>query len=216
MSHTIEKEGFTPAILAFGAQPRVPLGKYEQHPQYSLNSIDLMTTARRECEPIVSSLCVKQAVKTSPSNEEVANISPGDEIFVYREEKGWDGLYTFLYHSSRLSVVSDGKGVEHLFHNIMRNQYTRPYLAIRDLLNPSEDSTSQNQQLSSLNLVETVCEGDDERFVDSRQKEYDVSLAKEGAKVVNRAGLLIDANFVGNRLLLCIKDPGTPHECFKA
>lgn len=47
MSHTIGPEGFTPAILAFGAQPRLPIGDYDQQPQTVINRMDLMTTARR-------------------------------------------------------------------------------------------------------------------------------------------------------------------------
>lgn len=216
MSHTVGPEGFTPAILAFGAQPRLPLGNYEQQPQSSLNRMDLMTTARREYEAIVSSLRVKRAINTSAPNEEVVDISPGNEVLVYREKKGWDGPYTFLYRDGRLSVVLDGKGIEHLFHNTMLKQYTRPYLAIKDLLNPTDDSKNVTHRTVSLNLVEMVREEDDERFVESRQKEYDGIVAKGGVKVVNRADLPSDANFVGNRFVLCIKDPGTPDQRFKA
>lgn len=32
MSHTVGPEGFLPAILAFGAQPRLPIENYEQQP----------------------------------------------------------------------------------------------------------------------------------------------------------------------------------------
>lgn len=32
MSHTVGPEGFTPAILSFGAQPSLPIGQYDETP----------------------------------------------------------------------------------------------------------------------------------------------------------------------------------------
>lgn len=46
MSHTTGPEGFTPAILAFDAQPRLPLGNHHQQPQSVVNRMDLVSTAR--------------------------------------------------------------------------------------------------------------------------------------------------------------------------
>lgn len=216
MSHTVGPEGFTPAILAFGAQPRLPIGNYEQQPQSSLNRMDLMTTARREYEAIVAGLRAKRAMNTATPNEIVADISPGDEVLVYREKKGWDGPYTFLYRDGRLSVVLDSKGIEHLFHNTMLKPYTRPYLPVKDLLNPVDDDSTITPNELNANLVEMVHDENDERFIESRQKEYDGIVAKGGVKVVNRSDLPANANFVGNRYVLTIKNPNTIEELFKA
>jgi len=110
MSHTIGPDGFTPAILAFGAQPRLPIGNYEQEPQSVVNRMDLMSTARREYESIVGQLRVKRALHTTLPNETVHTATPGDEVLAYREKNGWEGPYTFLYRDGRLSVVLDNKG----------------------------------------------------------------------------------------------------------
>lgn len=97
MSHTIGPEGFALANLAFDAQPRLLIGDNSQQPQTKTNRMDLMTCARREYEALVAAFPVKFALNTAPPNEAVVNIHPGDEVLVYREKKGWDGPYTYLY-----------------------------------------------------------------------------------------------------------------------
>ena len=123
MSHTVGPERHTPAILAFGAQPRLPIGQYAQQPQTVINRMDLMSTARREYEAIVAQLRICRAMNTAPPKESVVNVNPGDEILVYRENTGWEGPFTFLYRDGRLSVVLDDKGHEHRFHSTMIKPY---------------------------------------------------------------------------------------------
>lgn len=97
MSHTIGPEGFTPAILAFGAQPRLLVGNYKQQPQTVTNRMDLMTTARREYESIVSQLRIRKALHTNLPNEQAQHLTPGTEVLVYREKRGWDGMGRTLF-----------------------------------------------------------------------------------------------------------------------
>lgn len=85
MSHRVEIEGCTPAILAFGAQPRLPIGQYEQQPQSVVNRMDLLSTARREYESIVAQLRICKALNSAPPNESIVELTPEDEVLVYRE-----------------------------------------------------------------------------------------------------------------------------------
>lgn len=127
---------------------------------------------------------------------------------------GWDGPYTFLYNDGRLSVVLDDNGREHLFHSTMLKPYTRPNLPIRDLLNPAD--AAEIQSTTHANLSEIVHDPDDPRFKESRKKEYDGIVAKGGVKPFARADLPEDANFVGNRFVLTIKEPGSNKPTYKA
>lgn len=68
VSHAVGLERFTSAILAFGAQPLLPIGNYKQTPQSSVIRMNLMIIARREYEAIVSRLLVKLVWKDSPPN----------------------------------------------------------------------------------------------------------------------------------------------------
>ena len=212
MSHTIGPEGFTPAMLAFGAKPRLPIGSYEQQSQTVTNRMDPMTTARREYEAIVSQLRLRRAINSAPPNEAVFDLTPGDEVLVYREKKGWDGPYTFLHRDGRLSVVLDENGREHLFHSTMLKPYKRPHLPIEDLLNPVDD----NDNSLHTHLAEIVRNERDPRFKGSRQIEYDGIVAKGGVKPIYRTELPKTANMIGNRFVLTIKEPGTTNPIYKA
>lgn len=215
MSHTIGPEGFTPAILAFGAQPRLPIGNYDQQTQTVTNRMDLMTTARREYEAIVAQLRIRRALHTALPNEAAAELTPGDEVLVYREKIGLQGPYTFLYNDGRLSVVLDDKGREHLFHSTMIKPYTRPNLPISHLLNPTDNSENTEDPIHA-NISEVVHDENDPRFAKSRQKEYDGIVQKGGVEPIERDKLPRDANFIGNRFVLTIKNPGSSEPIYKA
>lgn len=96
MSHTVGPDGFTPAILAFGAQPRLPVWNYNQMPEPCVNRMDLMQIARNEYESIVATLRVRRALNSATPNESSIDLTPGDEVLVHREKTGSEGPYFFL------------------------------------------------------------------------------------------------------------------------
>lgn len=87
LSHTIKPEEFTPAILAFCAQPCLPIENYERQSQSSVNSMDLMNITRCEFEALVSGRRVKNEINTASPSKVVVDITPEDEVFVYGEER---------------------------------------------------------------------------------------------------------------------------------
>lgn len=216
MSHTVGPEGFTPAILAFESQPRLPIGNYIQQPQTVVNRMDLMSSARREYEAIVSGLRVLRALHAAKPNEATQELTPWDEVLVYRENKGWQVPYTFLYRDGRLSVVLDNTGVEHLFHNTMLKPYTRPYISVRDIINPTYDSDISTDNSLYSYLVQMIQDEFDPRFKDACLKEYNGNKNKGGVVPFLRSNLTPNPNIVRNRYVLCIKDPGTITERYKA
>lgn len=113
-------------------------------------------------------------------------------------------------------MVLYNKQTEHLIHNTMLKPYTRSYISINDLLSPVGHPESTSTANISVNLVEKVGYEKDVRFAESRQREYNCIVDKDGAKVDNRADLLRNPNFVGTRFALCFKDPVTPAQQFKA
>lgn len=216
MSHSIGPEGFTPAILAFGAQPRLPIGNYSQQPQTAINKMDLMTIARREYESIVSSLLIRRALHAATPNETALNLTPGDEVLVYRENKGWQGPYTFLYRDGRLSIVLDDNGLEHLFHSTMLKPCQRPLLAIKDILIPTDANNTEYFQEIYTYLVENVKDEFDRRYKTAPQNEYDGIKKKGGFVPFLQNNLPPNPNIIRNRYVLCIKDPGTNTKRLKA
>lgn len=168
MSHADGPEGVTPTILAFGAQPRLPIWNYEQQPQTVTNRMDLIQIARREYETIVAKLRIRRALHSASPNETALDLTSGAEVLVYREKDGWKGPYIFLYRDGRLSVVIDDKEYEHLFHNTMIKPYTRTNLLIEDLLNPADSDETDTG--ISVHYPQTVKNSNDPRFKKPKKK----------------------------------------------
>lgn len=63
--------------------------------------------------------------------------------------------------------------------------------------------------------MEIVHDVDDERFVEKRKKEYDGTVAKGGVRVVSHENLPKNANLVGNRYVLTIRNANTTEEIYK-
>lgn len=169
--------------------------------------MDLMTTARREYEAIVSQLRIRRALHSALPNEAAASLTPGDEVLVYRENVGWKGPFNLLYNDGSPSVVLDKKGREHMFHSTMLKPYTRPNIPIKDLLNPTDDPELQQQ--TTVHLSEVVHDEYDSCFIKSLYNEYEGIVAKGGVEPVLRSELPDDAKFIGNRFVLPIKNPGS-------
>lgn len=81
------------------------------------------------------------------------------------------------------------------------------------LLNPADDDPNSAMHA---HLVEVVHNERDPRFTESRQKEYDGILEKGGVTPIPRSQLPTDANVIGNRFVLTIKEPGTTNPIYKA
>ena len=117
MNSTIGPENHVPAILAFGAIPRLPIGDYTQAPHSAVERFNLAHMARREYEAIVAELRIKRAVRAASPNERILDVLPGDAIDVYRERKGWEGPYTYEKIDGKLVYALDNRGLEHMFHS---------------------------------------------------------------------------------------------------
>lgn len=178
--------------------------------------MELMNIVRHEYEATVSGLRTKRAIKTLTSSKIVADSTPGDEILVYRENKGWDRPLTFPYGDSRLSVVLDSKRFERLFHKTMLKPYTGSYLSAKDLLNSLDNADNASRSELIANRVEPVHDKTGKRFNENRLKEHDGIVTKGGVEVVNRSDLPENASFFETRYVLTNKSPNTIKDRFKA
>lgn len=81
------------------------------------------------------------------SNETVANITPGNEVLIYREEKDWYGAYIFLYREGLQSVLLENNDTMLLFHNTMLKMYTSPNVTIKDMLSPIDEDINKPYEI---------------------------------------------------------------------
>ena len=85
-----------------------------------------------------------------------------------------------------------------MFHSTMIKPYTRPYIPIRDLLNP----VNKEENSLYIYLVQIVQDQFDPRFKISRQEEFDGVLQKGGVVPFDRSKLLPNANTIRNIFIL--------------
>lgn len=212
LSQTTGSEGFTPAILTFGAQPSLTVGNNNQMPQTCANIMDLMQVARKEYEAILSTLHLRRALHSATPNDDFFNFYPGDEVWVYSEKTGWDSPYTFLYRDGQLSIVRNQNGYEHMFHSTMVKPYTRPYIPISDLIK----AVKNEENSLYIYLIQIREDQFDPRLKISMPQEFDEVLKKGGVVPFDRSKLPPNANIIRNRIILTIKNPGTNTERLKA
>ncbi len=82
-------EDFTPALLAFGAEPRLPIGDLTQVPVTVAQRREVAGIARREYESIVARMRVQKAMSSPASHERFLLVNPGDRVLAYRGKQGW-------------------------------------------------------------------------------------------------------------------------------
>ena len=193
-------EGFTPAILVFGAHPRLPNGNHTQFPPTVAQRMEIAPIARREYDNIVAKLLIQNAQSTPTTSEIFLAVNPGEKIFAYREKKGCDGPYTFLSNIGKLALVRDTNGKDHTFHVTM----LKPYVP----LPPFREIDPQ----ASVYISHIVKTKNPPEFADIQQKEYDGIVRKGGVRPVLLSNLPPNSNFIENRFVKVIKDYGSPFE----
>lgn len=204
ISHTMGPEGFTPALLAFGAEPRIPIPNLSQVPVSVNQRMAVAEIARREYENIVAKMRVQKAMSSPTPNERFLMINPGENVLAYREKKGWQGPYNFISNTGKLALVVDNNNKQHTFHVTQ----IKPYPQLPELI----DLLTAKQAL----IVKVCNKRNDPRFIEAQQREYDGILAKGGVKPVLRTHIPPNANFVGNRFVNVIKDYGSAFERYKS
>lgn len=176
--------------------------------------MDRMKISRGGFEVIVSKRFIRSALQTASPNQTAIDFTPGSEVFVYREKDRWKGSYDFLYCEGILSVVLNGKGYEHRFHNTMLNTYHPTNLPIKDIWN-SADPAEIDPDITT-QYIKTAKKEHDACFKHPRQKERDGIKAQRGVIIFNRSALPSSTNIMENRFTLGLRDSSTKLERLKA
>lgn len=210
MSHKIEPEGFTSAMLAFGAKPGLAIGEYNKAPQEVTDRMDLIASPRREYKGIVAPPRVKRTINHESSNEEIIELHPGDEVLVYRDKKrvGRPLYFLVLWRPSLYRARRERSRGRISIYNAQaisptEHSHQRP-------IKPSHPNKSRNS--AHIFIVEMDWDENDPRFAESRQREFDGFVAKGEVKANDVSDLPKNANVASNRFILSFKLPGTEVE----
>ena len=216
MNDTMGPQGITPSELVFGQRPSFPANGSLREPQRTRMAI--IRAARAEMAQITAEDRIRRALKGKlPPNARIT-IKAGDLVRVYREDSrkwvgpfpvvrverkqvtvNWDGTLRH-FNLSTVMPVNIGDQFISALHSACASLGSHPprQVMATDVLHPA-DSRARSGLFDS--AIEAELRGLRDRGV---------------FKVVKQQSLPQDANILGGRFVLSIKDHGTPQEKLKA
>lgn len=211
-------EGLVPSYLVFGVLPTMPAMRTELPNQK--DRMQAIATARSEMATISAKLRIQSALRAKLPPATSYNVSPGDQVYVFREDtKKWHGPYTVdSVYNKEVYLDVDGT-IKHF--NISQLLPDRTDVADTELQR-LEESIQQfkSNDPPGIMLTEVLEPGDRRaglpQFDVAKAKELE-GLARRGVyEVILKENVPENANILGGRFVLAIKDKDTGKEVYKA
>lgn len=222
MNDTMGENGLVPSLLVFGIIPRFPIITSDLPNQRE--RMEVLAAAQKEMNTIIAERRIITALTTNtPSSvDEVYQV--GDKILIYREkEREWTGPHKVIGTDNDMVYVIGLYNRPQPFHK----QQIKPF--IQNPIDPSEffihlsnkfRSGSAPIPMAKVNITEVIFPADprhkDGRFDEAKKKELKGLWDRGTFKVVLKEDVPKDANVLGARFVLSIKDEGTKREVWKA
>ena len=223
MNDTIGLNGLVPSLLVFGIIPRFPIIASEL-PQQAAR-MKALAEARAEYEAIVAELRITAAMKHAVPAAASRVYAEGDAVLVFRErDKEWCGPLTVVKTEDKIVTVRSEGGSQQEFNKVN----VKPYYAdqeeenteiLHQMLQPFRTRGRHKKKTSAEVLMTEVIKNGDPRarlFDDAKAKEIKGLIDRGTWKVVSTHDLPKDANIMGGRFVLAIKNEGTKDEVYKA
>lgn len=229
MNDTMNENGLVPSLLVFGIIPRFPIIATELPTQK--DRMDVLAPERAEMEAIVSQKRIMTALLNAvpPAADRVYEV--GEEVWVYREKKkAWEGPMLVEKVADKIVTVHD---IEDDYRGDFNKHQIKPYF--RDL--PETDANTDFVEILHAALAPFVSKDKDKHapaynvhiteiiekrdprsalFGDAKRKEIEGLINRGTWKAVMKDEVPDNANVMGGRFVLAIKDGGTDREVFKA
>ena len=218
INDTMGPEGLVPSLLVFGVVPSFPTVHAELPAQKE--RLAALDAARKEMETVTSELRVQQALRSKLPPASKYHVEPGDNVLVYRERtKRYEGPYT-VKRVCEKEIYVEVKGVEKHFNisQILPEPKARGDAELKRLLAGMEQFKSDPPP--GVYVTEVLHPADKRGHTEL----FDLAKAKEMAGLVERGVYEVvckgdvpsDANVLGGRFVLAIKNIGTKEELYKA
>jgi hypothetical protein len=230
MNDTMGPEGLVPTLLVYGTLPRLSL--HDKLPSQSRRFL-AMEAARREMDAVVSELRIKRALDSNTPPGAERTFKPGELVYVYRERpQEWLGPYPVVQVDGKTVYIRDGSHTKPFSVTAVKPYPHVPaphdplMHRLRTLLSPPLPSDLSSRHHTAIpgdfqiRLTEVLTPMDPRRnhsdFRLAKEKEIE-GLAKRGTfRVVCAEDLPDNANIMGGRFVLSIKNKDTDYEIFKA
>ena len=196
--------------------------------------MEALQKAQAELNSIVAERRIRRALLHKVPNAADVVFRPGTEVLVYREnEQKWRGpLLVVAVKEKIVTVKNEQTGAEGDFNVQQLKPYLRP-IPFQETPTERDSTYAMNYMLKDLAsenrppppsygvfLIEVILPGDvrakDPRFREAREREIRGLLERGTWKVVLKENVPKDANIIGGRFVLAIKDEGTKKEVWKA
>lgn len=213
MNDTMGENGLVPSRLVFGMIPRFPIINTDLPTQKE--RMEALKTAQAEMNSIVAERRVVEALTRNipPAADRVYKL--GEEVLVYSEAKReWVGPFEVVHVHGRMITV---KNKENSVRKTFNSFQIKPFY--HEISSNIHFFKSQNDKMDHEINVTEVIQSHDPRsayFKDAIQKEIGGLEKRNTWKVVPKATLPPDANILGGRFVLAIKNGGTSQETWKA
>jgi len=215
-NQTLGPEGIVPVTLVFGIFPRIGT-KLPNQPE----RVRALLAAREEMRVIMAKSKVARALKRAvpPSADEVYAV--GDQVLVFREEpEGFVGPFMIEQLDCKTVYIRDGNSLRPFSRAQIKHfkQAEDQQAEATETIRQVGSSVAQDFQIT--HITEIISSSDqrasDPRMKEAKRKEMKGLLDRGTFKIVLRSEIPDEANRLGGRYVLAIKDSGTDREVWKA
>ena len=218
INDTIGPNGLVPSLLVFGVLPSLPSPNSRSSEQQE--RFQALRAAKAEMETIIAESRIRRALhsKLPPATRYL--IKPGDHVRVYREtSKRWEGPFTVTKTTPKIISVTDGTKVRQF--NISSVLPVAPETNDADLKYDMQMIGKDEAAYVYPIYVTEVLKKSDARYKnkkseDAIQLEITGLLNRKAFAFVHEKDVPPNANILGGRIILAIKNPNTPTERYKA
>ena len=211
--------GLVPSLLVFGALPSFP-APATNHPNQE-ERFQALRLARQEMETIVAQTRIKTALRSKLPPATKYLIKPGDDVRVYRERsKRWNGPFKVTKVSDKIISVTDGEKVKQF--NITSVLPMKPRANDTDLTRDmsgieryyliTQDESQYPSEILNKSDPRYTCPSS----LNAIKQEIEGLLARNAFEFTKLDKIPKNANILGGRFILAIKQPGTTNERYKA
>lgn len=217
INDTMGPEGLVPSYLVFGVIPNFPAIHTKLPTQHE--RMAAISTARREMATITAKLRIQTALRSKLPPATDFHLKPGEEVYVFREKKGWTGPFKI--------IKIEGKQIYVNVNNESKKFHIAQTLPITSGTKDNELKRLHKalKQFGSnpppgIFMTETILPNDPRaqltEFKLAKMKELE-GLAKRGAfEIILKDDVPQNSNILGGRFVLTIKNKGTNKEIYKA
>ena len=218
INDTMGPEGLVPSYLVFGTIPTFPTMNTNLPSQR--DRMEALSYARNEMAAISAKLRIQSALraKLPPATEYL--VYPGDWVYVFRERtKDWNGPYETLRVTGKdIFVEIDGHEKKFNISQILPDNSELHDKELERLKGSIEQFNTDRPP--GIFLTEVLEPGDprqhDLKFDEARAKELDGLAKRCDFEIVLKDEVPEDANILGGRFVLSIKNKNTGEEIYKA